>query len=245
MSKAAHIRKVRVRDTAAKGYPVEDDYLEDDYLEDDRYAEDGYVEEDEEAYVTGEVEQAPGLFSSPGRVVALGGAVLSLVLVMSVVVFLLGSQSTPAPPSGVGTGIGQQAPSFSLVDVRTNQQVSLASLRGKPVFINFWGTWCPPCRYEMPAMQQFYDKHRGQVEVVGISMAPRDSTEMVKNFVDQERYTWTFIHDGDQQTQLNYQAFQIPTSYFLDENGMIRAVHIGPMDVAQMENYLQKAQAAR
>src|SRR4051812_27227815 len=66
------------------------------------------------------------------------------------------SQSSPGEPT-----IGSMAPDFRLTDVNTGQRVSMAALRGRPVWINFWATWCPPCKAELPRIKQEYDKYKG------------------------------------------------------------------------------------
>ena len=187
--------------------------------------------------------------SESGSCYCLGGSVVLLVAIFAVIVFLLSIRSAQQGTQGAGgNGVsanmagldtapraGALAPDFSLVDVHTNQPLTLSSLRGKPVFVNFWGTWCPPCRAEMPEMQRLYDKYPGQLEMVGISMGPRDFPEQVKNFVDQYKYPWTFIHDPDYSVATAYQVAAIPSSYFIDKDGVIKAVQVGAMDLARME----------
>ncbi len=136
--------------------------------------------------------------------------------------------------------VGAFAPDFELVDVHTNQPLKLSSLRGKPVFMNFWGTWCPPCRAEMPEMQKLHNKYRDQVQIVGVTMGPRDNPANVKEFVDAAKYDWTFIHDPDYNVATTYQVQAISSSYFIDKEGVIRAIQIGAMGIGQMEAYLQQ-----
>ncbi len=205
--------------------------------------------EEDDSYVEEEDFEAQGFADSPARKMALGGAVLLLFAVFGLVIWLLASRNgtTAAggdrpPGQGVGPQVGAFAPDFELVNVRTNQPLKLSSLRGKPVFINFWGTWCPPCRAEMPEMQRFYDNHKNEIEVVGVSLAPRDWPEQVKTFVDQANYSWVFVHDEDQSVSMQYQAFSIPSSYFIDKDGVVRGVKVGAfLDSAEMERYLDRA----
>jgi len=137
--------------------------------------------------------------------------------------------------------VGYLAPDFSLADVQTNQLVSLSSLRGKPVWINFWGTWCPPCREEMPIMQSLYEKYAGQVEVVGISMGPRDYPEQVISYINQYGYNWTFVHDPDMTVMNSYIVQGIPASYFIDKDGVIRSITVGGAPATLLERELLKA----
>ena len=193
-----------------------------------------------------DVEATPeSLLDTPARKVALGLALLMLALVGSTLVWVLSTR----PSAGVAANTaglevaprsGALAPDFELLDVRANAPVRLSALRGKPVFINFWGTWCPPCRDEMPEMQKLRNKYGDQLQILGISMAPRDDPPTVKSFVDSFKYDWTFIHDADYSVATTYQVMAVPSSYFIDKAGVIRAVHIGGMNYDQMDQYVQK-----
>ncbi len=205
-----------------------------------------------EVEVEGEQAGPSGAFSSPARAVTLVFSMLLLLVVGATVMWLVSTRSTSSvagagASNGDTSGLdvaprtGALAPDFELVDVHTNKPVKLSSLRGKPVFINFWGTWCPPCRAEMPEMQKLYDKYKGQVEILGVSMGPRDDPTRVQVFVDAASYNWTFIHDPEYSVATAYQVQAIPSSYFIDKDGVIRAVHIGGMNEGQMEQNLQQA----
>lgn len=179
------------------------------------------------------------------RATMLIASMLVLVVILGSITWILATRPVDTPMVSAGTleeapRVGALAPGFQLIDVRVNQTLKLEALRGKPVFINFWGTWCPPCRAEMPEMQKVYDKYKGQIEMIGISMGPRDDPGGVKSFVDQGNYTWTFIHDPDFEVATRYQAFSIPISYFIDKRGVISSVHIGAMNSRQMETYLEQ-----
>ena len=193
--------------------------------------------------------EGSGMFDAPARKVAVGIALLMLLLVVSTLVWLIGSRPTPTGsgkaasvglPTETAPRTGAFAPDFELLDVRTNQPLRLSTLRGKPVFINFWGTWCPPCRAEMPEMQKLRNKYGDELQIMGISMAPRDDPNGVKGFVEQFKYDWTFVHDPDNNVTLAYQVSAVPSSFFIDKDGVIRAVHIGGMNFDQMEQYTQK-----
>jgi thiol-disulfide isomerase/thioredoxin len=197
------------------------------------------------------------LFATPGRALALT-FVLGLLLVVAAAVVWLSSSSAPSAAApgqatdgataGRATGgspevaprAGALAPDFELVDVRTGQPVRLSGLRGKPVFINFWGTWCPPCRAEMPEMERLARKYGDQTTILGVSMAPRDTPDLVREFVDKYNYSWTFIHDADYGVASTYQVMSIPSSYFIDAQGTVRAVHVGAMNYQQMERYFEQ-----
>ena len=218
--------------------------------------EDEPYEESEEEYEDEEPEQeAVGLFSTPARTAALVTSVVVLLFVAVAVAWLLG-QKVRGPISTAGVvpnnipvkaapRVGALAPDFELSDVRSNKPLKLSSLRGKPVLVNFWGTWCPPCREEMPALEKIYEKVKGQVEFLGVSMGPRDEPMGVNQFVKLNNYTWTFIHDTDSSVSINYQVTGIPSTFFIDKNGVIRSIHVGGAASEDLENGLKKAEEAQ
>ncbi len=135
--------------------------------------------------------------------------------------------------------IGRLAPDFTLADLEGNQ-VSLSDFQGKAVFINFWATWCPPCRAEMPEIESIYQKYRDQdVAVIGVDLfEPEDK---VREYVQRGGFSWTFVIDTTGVVTRSYGISALPTSFFLDSRGIIRAVNIGPMTERLMEAKLAEA----
>ncbi len=136
--------------------------------------------------------------------------------------------------------VGEPVPGRVALDAEGGT-VFLSDFRGKPVWLNFWDSQCPPCRAEMPEMQKLYDELKDQVEFVGVSMGPRDSAQGVEQFVKLENYTWKFVHDPELDVMTNYRVTGIPSSYFIDKDGIIRAIHVGGADYALLESNLKKA----
>jgi len=256
-SKPANGAASQVRTNAsarpADGYEeFEDEY--DEYEDYDDY-DDAYADQ-QGAF---EYEREPGAMASRSRMVILGLSALALLVVFSAIIWLLsaGTPKTLAVPEGATGGVpviqgfvqtteaqaptkGAFAPDFMWKDT-DGQTVALSSFRGnKPIFVNFWGTWCPPCRQEMPAMESFYQKHKDQIQMVGVSMAPRDDPNIVLNFVRDANYSWKFVHDGDYKIADKYQIASVPSSFFIDRNGIVKAVQVGAMNEAQIENYFQQ-----
>ena len=131
------------------------------------------------------------------------------------------------------------APDFTLKDLDGNT-VRLSDFRGKVVFLNFWATWCPPCRAEMPDIEKVHRKYKDQdVVVLGIDL--RESASTVRAFVEDGGYTWAFLLDTTGEVGSMYRVSAIPTSYFVDKKGIIRAVTIGGMTAATMEAKLAQA----
>ncbi len=152
-----------------------------------------------------------------------------------------GPQPGP-PPSGElapAPEIGRLAPDFTLVDLEGNQ-VSLSDFRGKTVFVNFWATWCPPCRAEMPEIEAVYQKYKDKdVVVIGIDIL--EPEDVVRQFVEQGGYSWTFVFDTSGEVAANYRIAAIPTSLFIDREGIIQAVNIGAMTKRAIESKLAEA----
>lgn len=124
--------------------------------------------------------------------------------------------------------MGQEFPSFSDRDVVTNKMVDLKSLRGKVVLIDFWATWCGPCRAELPNVKQVYNKYKGQgFEIVGISLDKDTST--CKSFIEREEMKWLNICDGKGWNAALAKRFgvnSIPQMYVLGRDGKVVAKNV-------------------
>lgn len=142
--------------------------------------------------------------------------------------------------------VGRQAPDFTLTDLEGNS-VTLSDFRGKVVFINFWASWCPPCRAEMPEIEALYQEYKDKdVVVIGVDilvweiLKGYDESD-VRQYVQQGGYSWTFVIDTTGEVANNYGIIAIPTSFFLDKEGVIQAVNVGAMTKRAMESRLAEA----
>ena len=140
-------------------------------------------------------------------------------------------QVIEASKAATGIGAGMAAPNFILKNL-AGEEVSLEDYRGKKVMLNFWATWCPPCKEEMPAMQQFYNENSNEVEILAINLDPQNN---VKTFVKDNELTFPILLDQDGATQQTYSIISIPTTFILDEKGLILKKHIGSMTYEQMK----------
>ena len=133
---------------------------------------------------------------------------------------------------------GTIAPDFTLSDLDGNL-INLADFRGKTVLLNFWATWCPPCRKEMPDIEAVYQGYKDLgVEVIGIDR--KESKSTVETFVQEGRYSWTFLLDTSGDVFKDYRVSGIPKSFFVDEAGIIREIHIGQMSQEIIEEKLKE-----
>ncbi len=143
---------------------------------------------------------------------------------------------------GRGPKVGEPAPDFTAQTV-DGQTISLAGLRGKVVVLDFWATWCPPCRAMVPYERDLVKKYEGQPLVfIGIS-ADDDRAELSRVLSD-EHIPWPNVLDGDGgPIQRLYQVESLPTIYVIDGEGIIRArVHAGRKD---LDKAVAKAMTAR
>ena len=166
--------------------------------------------------------------------------VLTLAFVLGAVWTLL-SRVTPAAfqESSQSSALreGFPAPDFTL-DLLGGGQVTLSELRGKAVLVNFWATWCLPCREEMPAIEAFYRSHKDLgLVVIGVNLTDQDSIPDVAGFVQELGVTFPIALDRDGVVSRRYQLLGLPTSFFIDRQGVIRSVVVGgPMSEALIQS---------
>lgn len=123
---------------------------------------------------------------------------------------------------------GKEAQDFTLSDLE-GKSVTLSSLKGKVVFLNFWATWCPPCRAEMPSMQKLHDKMQGKdFVIVAVDVGERQAG--VKAFIDKNKYTFMVLLDSEHKVSTDYKISGIPTTLILDKQGKIVLRETGSSD---------------
>ena len=148
--------------------------------------------------------------------------------------------STPAEPLDleVAPVQGALAPEFSLISLE-GDQVSLADLRGHPVLINFWATWCAPCRIEMPHIQDRFERYADQGFVI-LAVDFDEPAGQVEAFRDELGLTFDILLDPGAEVQELYRNRSYPTTFFVDEQGVIQVQHIGVMTEGQLDENLAK-----
>jgi peroxiredoxin len=132
--------------------------------------------------------------------------------------------------------IGTLAPDFVLDDLAGNP-VQLSDLRGSVVVINFWASWCDPCREEMPVLQAFYDQYADQgLVVLGVNATYTDSKSDAVSFIEELGLTFPMLFDetGEVGDQL-YRVVGLPTSYWIDQDGIIRFFQLGALTESEMK----------
>jgi len=141
----------------------------------------------------------------------------------------------PAPQQGF------LAPDFDLQNTE-GETIRLSNLRGQAVLVNLWATWCPPCRAEMPAIEKIYNEYKEEGFVVlGINMTYQDTLADVAPFVDEYGLTFPILLDTTGNVGSVYQLRSLPSSFFIDRNGIISEVVIGgPMAEALLRTRVEQ-----
>ncbi|MSP11366.1 MAG: redoxin domain-containing protein [Chloroflexi bacterium] len=141
-------------------------------------------------------------------------------------------------PPGVVARINAPAPTFTLT-TPSGGKVSLKDYAGKPIMLNFWATWCPPCQAEMPfiqfAAQQFQDTG---LSIIGIDL--QEDPVLVSQYISRLNLTFPSLIDITGQVSNAYQVRALPTSIFINKDGVIVDIHRGQLNATQLQNYLDK-----
>ncbi|GEQ21802.1 thiol:disulfide interchange protein tlpA [Clostridium butyricum] len=133
--------------------------------------------------------------------------------------------------------IKTKAIDFKLKDLNGNE-LSLSDLKGKKVFLNFWATWCPPCKAEMPEIEKLYQETKDS-DLVIVAVEIGEPLDTVNSFIDSNKYNFRVLIDPDQTVATKYNITSIPTSYFIDADGNIVYKHVGGMNIDQMKAYIK------
>ena len=148
---------------------------------------------------------------------------------------------TSTPATNEEEQILLEAPDFQLVNLE-GDMVALSDHRGSVVLVNFWATWCPPCRAEMPLLQEFADRYDQDMVVFAVNSGEEEA--VVRNFVETTGLNLLFLLDPTNSVATLYRVRGFPTSLFIDENGILQATHIGELDETLLLSYLKKVGVA-
>lgn len=165
-------------------------------------------------------------------------------IISFIFIFLLCSSAFPAvSPWEIEDIIGKEAPLFTLNDIRGNK-LSLSAYRGKVVLLNFWATWCPSCKNEMPSLNRLYQKYAEKGLIV-IAISVDKSKQDLQKFLNKSPLTFEVLIDSDLSLPQQYKVFAFPTTFLIDRNGIMRGKYIGEEDwmdpeiIKQIEKYLK------
>ncbi len=143
----------------------------------------------------------------------------------------------PSGPAVAAPAVGSPAPDFEL-EALDGSPVSLRGQRGRVVVVNFWATWCGPCRVEMPDLEARAVRFADRLVVLGVNFD--ETPAEVAAFRDEVGVTFPLLLDPGAKVQRLYRVLGYPTTYFVDEDGIIRIQHIGLMTSDQIDGYLEE-----
>lgn len=138
-----------------------------------------------------------------------------------------GSSSTNATAQ-----VGQAAPDWSDPLVKSSGSLTMAQLRGKPVFMDFFATWCPPCNAEAPMVNAAYKQYAAQgLQVIGVDV--QENAQKAKQFVDQHQLAYPAVVDSGTLSD-EYRINGMPVGVFIDKNGVVRKIEVGQLSPEQL-----------
>jgi peroxiredoxin len=140
-----------------------------------------------------------------------------VIAALGLLVLLAIGLTSMMPPGVKPVVIGEQARAFSLPDLNGELQ---GLPEGKVILLNFWATWCPPCRQEVPSMVELYKKYKDKdFEIVAVSVDKGKS--VVVDFVKEQKMDFTVLHDATAEVSQSYAVFRYPETFIIDKNGVI------------------------
>jgi cytochrome c biogenesis protein CcmG, thiol:disulfide interchange protein DsbE len=197
--------------------------------------------------MTDETTPPPRRMSAARKTVLLGAATALAVILGGVAATTFVNDEPAAPPVEAyqpdGTRLGPVSgtedtplPDTPLPAFHEEGDVRLSEYRGEPLVVNFWATWCPPCVAEMPDFQEVSDDLRGEVAFVGVNA--QDNHEQAQRFVAELGITYDLVRDPRADYFREVRGFGWPTTLLVDEGGIIRYRHTGPLDAEQLRDLL-------
>jgi len=143
--------------------------------------------------------------------------------------------------SAFAVELNSSAPSFSLPTISAAKQVNLADYRGKVVYLDFWASWCAPCRVSFPILNSFYKNyHNKGFEVVAINLD--ETPDAAQRFLKENPINFTILRDTSGEIPKRYDVEAMPTSFLIDNKGVVRHIHTG-FSAADKTDLQQKIQA--
>jgi peroxiredoxin len=171
-----------------------------------------------------------------------GWAILIVIIGLLGIAWIAYSRVPPSSPGDLGEVTeaplpGYRAPEFSLTTT-IGEVVSLSDYAGRPVVLNFWATWCPPCRAEIPHFQESSVKYNGSAVILGVDQG--EPLPIVSDFGSALGVTYPLLLDSDNAVNREYSVSALPTTVFIDGDGIVREVYSGIVNRAVLEDRIEK-----
>jgi peroxiredoxin len=139
-------------------------------------------------------------------------------------------------------GVGDPAPAFAAAAL-SGDTLRLADLRGSPVMLNVWATWCPPCREEMPGLQALHATYADRgLRVIGVSIDSRGAEDAIRGFLDDHGIDFTILHDPGETVARQFRTAGVPETFLIDAQGILAHRWIGKFD-PMAPDVLQRVEA--
>ena len=152
-----------------------------------------------------------------------------VIIALITFLFVAGCNSAPESTATSGASTGKVAPDFTLTDMAGNE-VSLSQFKGQVVVVNFWATWCPPCREEMPSMERLYREYQDKGLVMLAVNVEADGRDRVVKFLEKSPHSFPILMDDKNVATKLFGVFRYPESFLIDRNGLIVEKIIGGRD---------------
>ncbi|MCI8962445.1 MAG: TlpA family protein disulfide reductase [Eubacterium sp.] len=125
----------------------------------------------------------------------------------------------------------ESAPDFTVYD-KNDKEVNLSDFRGKPTIVNFWASWCGPCKMEMPDFEEKYRALGNEINFLMVNMTDgsRETVKIASNFIKKEDYTFPVYFDTKSDAAIAYSVYSLPTTYFIDSDGYVVAQSTGAIN---------------
>jgi len=144
------------------------------------------------------------------------------------------AEPTESPAKEADDAERPMVPDFTLLD-RNGSEVSFRSMTGKPMVLNFWATWCPPCKMELPDFNEAYAEYGDEVVFMMINLTTHDNLGDAQDLISRNGYTFPVYFDKDNSTAASYSTGSIPMSFFINSKGELVTYAVGAIDEVTLE----------
>lgn len=150
---------------------------------------------------------------------------------------------TASEETDSGENAAETAPDFTMTDA-SGEEVKLSDFFGKPVVLNFWASWCGPCKSEMPHFEEAYQKYGEDINfvIVNLTDGARETVETASDFIEEQGYTFPLYFDTNTEGAMTYGTYSIPVTYFIGADGVPVAQANGALDAATLQKGLDMIQ---